>query len=36
MEQDLLDNMPRDEFLKLVAGRLPKFDIGDPELEQEV
>jgi hypothetical protein len=36
MEQDLLDNMPRDDFLKLVAGRLPKFDIGDPELEQEV
>lgn len=32
----LLDGMPRDEFLKLVAGRLPKESIGDSELEQEV
>lgn len=35
-ESDLLDGMPKDEFLKLVAGRLPKEDAGNADLEQEV
>ena len=35
-ERDLLDNMPKDEFLKLVMARLPKESDPGEELEGEV
>jgi len=35
-EKDLLNDMPRDEFLKLVAGRLPKEENADVDLERDV
>lgn len=35
-EKDLLNDMPRDEFLKLVAGRLPKEENTDAGLERDV
>lgn len=35
-ESDLLNDMPRDEFLKLVAGRLPKEENTDAGLERDV
>ena len=35
-ESDLLNDMPKEEFLKLVAGRLPKEENTDAGLERDV
>lgn len=35
-EKDILDSMTREDFLKLVAGRLPKESVIDDEIDREV